>query len=395
MIKQKNIKTLLAIVEAIDSDIVHLKINNNKQIIIKNPGKNFKDIKPGDYINILNNESEKKDIVQTREILKIDGKYIHFNLLNAKNNIDLILPDNSINNNTKKFLFWLGKFINTFNEEVYKSDENIQEKIVFNKSQKNFLMSFLKEIYNSLTNNKSLKIPDPVKSANIIKSLIITDLKEELKKSNTISKNNEQKHNSGVQDKIIQNSKIQSFENKGEQLNINKSKTIDNAGIKKEEDRKGNEDIKKENDILGEKKDIPILKNQTHNNIVKNAINAYQNFSNMKPEENFIFLSLFGFPIFFNIGNEFKIDEHTKNIVKVKRISFSILTRNFGNIKCIIYEINKSLNLSFEIEKENKKFSDKIETLIDEIRREGFTVGGLKITELKEDSNLSGDGLYG
>ncbi|WP_129408277.1 hypothetical protein [Marinitoga lauensis] len=155
-----------------------MKIDKHKRIIIENPkGSLSKNLKIGDYINIIDEKSENPNITQAKELLEITGNtekenIIKFQLLN--DSVELKLNGNIRNPQIKNFISWLGKFIknlkyaNTEKSTISVNNTNIYPE----KSINNFIKIFIREISKSIIENKTLKIPDPENSAKIINKII-------------------------------------------------------------------------------------------------------------------------------------------------------------------------------------------------------------------------------
>lgn len=364
-------------IEAIDDDIIQLKIDKNKRIIIENPKDPLpKNLKVGDYINIVDEKTKNIESTQAKELLEIESNLekniITIKLLNE--NVRINLNGNIETPQIRNFLNWLGKFIKYIkfeNQKVNNTPENIKKTII------NFIKNFIKEVGKSIIENKNLKIPDPKTSAKIINT-IITPKND----NNLISKKGT------ASEHIIKNNERESkIKTKMETSNIIKDNNeTDIKNIK--------QDINNGKNIIKEKF------NQEQNlngksRILHKALNAYKTFAQFDTfnEPNFIFFQLFGIPVFLSVNDEIElIGSNKKNI---KRIAFSFISDEFGLVNSIIYKKDNAISLNFFIEKNNDIFKENIDGLIQDIQRDGIKIEGLQINELEKEIEINKKGLYG
>ncbi|KAF2955256.1 hypothetical protein [Marinitoga sp. 38H-ov] len=351
-IKTKNIKTLLALIEAIDKDIIQLKIDNNKRIIIENPNLN---LKPGDYINIIDEKQE--STIHVKELLSIIENnnienIINFNLFDEPIQMNL---NGSLNMpKIKNFIIWLSKFIKNIKQ---------YELPKINKSFKSFIKLYIKEVADKIIENTNLKVPDPKNSSEIIIKLFVKP--DKLESPENISKNN-----IDIEEKKLDNIKMEVKKLDVNKLNVSKlnvkDSNVNNLDIKDLEDTK------------------PLF---------KKAIDAYKRFSQIEsiPQQNFIFFQIFNIPIFINISDI--LEQNMQK--KVKRISFSFISNLFGLINTIIYEKNNSISLIFNIENNIDIFKENLDELLNSIKSEGIKIEVLQLHSLTDEIILNKKGLYG
>lgn len=386
-------------IEAIDDDIIQLKIDSNKKIIIENPKKSLpKNLKSGDYINIITEkENNNSPLTQAKALIEIinyseNKNLIKFNLLNE--NTDMILNGNIKTPQIKNFLTWLGKFIKNIKLENLSS--NYFDKSINKKSINNFIKTFIKEIAKSIIENKNLKIPAPKDSAQIIENLIEKTYIDNKKNKNleNILKNENQKNiqhndNKNLENSVSTRKNISNINNKNhvEKNSISKQKkNIENLNTEKEKYLKKDSYINKKNF------NIEHIREKTS---LHKIINTYKTFSQFEvfQEPNFIFFQLFGIPIFLNVDNEIRYEGNKKE--KINRISFSFISNNFGLINTIIYKKEKTVSLNFFVENNLDFFKNNISELINSIQEDGMKIEGLQINSIENNFELNKKGLYG
>lgn len=373
-IKTKNIKTLLALIEAINDDIVQLKIDKNKSIIIENPNL---DVKPGDYINIISEKGENANITHAKELFNItvqDDKtnVIKFTIFNE--NIQMKLNGNINNPQIKNFITWLGKFIkhlkNFDTQNNTKNISNINKNISNNTNRiniNNFVKLYIKEVAKGIIEDKNIKVPDPKSSSETIIKLFNNNNDSNAYKENDINEN-------------TINEKAPVTKNLEEKV-LNESVLKENYS--KENDFKENTTLDQSEETLNVK---PLF---------QKALNAYKTFSNIEniQGQNFILFQIFNIPIFLSINDILEHENQTKK--KIKRISFSFISNSFGLINTIIYKKDNAVSLIFNIQDNIDVFRENIDELLNNIKSEGINIEALQVNVLENDIVLNKKGLYG
>ncbi|WGS65807.1 hypothetical protein [Marinitoga aeolica] len=367
-----------------------------------------KNLKTGDYINIVDEKSENANITQAKELLEITEStekknIVKFQLLNES--VELKLNGNIRNPQIKNFITWLGKFIKNLKYINTEITKNVIKKTTITsnntnifpeKSINNFIKTFIKEISKSIIENKSLKIPDPKSSAKIINK-IIKNINDDKDLNNNIKQSKEIDFNNIENDKKIKNNTIKEkdlFHDTDKNISKKIFKKFNNE-LSLSNEKKGFTEKKENIKNNIENKKITDTKELQKNQFLHKAINAYKTFSQFEiiQEPNFIFLQIFGMPLFLNIEDEIEYKENKQK--KIKRIAFSFLSKNFGLINSIIYKKENNVSLNFFIENNIEIFKTNINWLINNIQKDGIKIDGLQINPLEKIFELNKKGLYG